>query len=118
MKSPKIYVRDSGLFHALLGVGDWHALTGHPKIGASWEGFALEQILAILNVREACFWGTHAGAELDLLTTVNGKRYGFEFKLSDAPGSSRSMHIAIESLGLEKLFVVIEHVHVEWHRVV
>jgi predicted AAA+ superfamily ATPase len=106
VKSPKIYVRDSGLFHALLGVGDWHALMGHPKAGASWEGFAIEQVLATLRVRDASFWGTHAGAELDLLVTVKGKRFGFEFKLSDAPGTTRSMHVAAESLGLEKLFVI------------
>lgn len=106
VKSPKIYVRDSGLFHALLGVSDWHALMGHPKAGASWEGFASEQVLAILRVRDASFWGTHAGAELDLLVTVKGKRFGFEFKLSDAPGTTRSMHVAAESLGLEKLFVI------------
>ena len=106
VKAPKIYVRDSGLFHALLGVGDWHALMGHPKAGASWEGFAIEQVLATLRVRDAWFWGTHAGAELDLLVTVKGKRFGFEFKLSDAPGTTRSMHVAAESLGLEKLFVI------------
>ena len=106
VKSPKVYVRDSGLLHALLGIGDWRTLMGHPKAGASWEGFALEQVLNVLRSRDAFFWGTHSGAELDLLVMVKGKRYGFEFKLSDAPGSSRSMHAAIETLGLEKLFVI------------
>jgi len=106
VKSPKIYVRDSGLFHALLGVSDWHSLRGHPKAGASWEGFAAEQVLAVLQVRDAYFWATHTGAELDLLVTVNGKRYGFEFKLSDAPGPTRSMHSAVETLELEKLWVI------------
>jgi predicted AAA+ superfamily ATPase len=106
VKSPKIYVRDSGLLHVLLGIEDWRTLMGHPKAGASWEGFALEQVLNVLDVSDAFFWGTHAGAELDLLVTVKGKRYGFEFKLSDAPGSSRSMHIAVETLRLEKLFVI------------
>lgn len=106
VKSPKIYVRDSGLLHTLLGIDSAHALMGHPKAGASWEGFALEQTLVHLGARNAFFWSTHAGAELDLLVTLGGKRFGFEFKLSDAPGTTRSMHTAIESLGLEKLFVI------------
>lgn len=106
VKSPKIYVRDSGLLHTLLGVDSAHALLGHPKAGASWEGFALEQTLIHFDTRNAFFWATHAGAELDLLVTLDGKRYGFEFKLSDAPGTTRSMHTAIETLDLEKLFVI------------
>ncbi len=106
VKSPKIYVRDSGLLHVLLGVDDEHDLLGHPKAGASWEGFALEQTLIHVGARNAFFWGTHAGAELDLLVTHGGKRYGFEFKLSDAPGTTRSMHTAIETLNLEALFVI------------
>jgi len=106
VKSPKIYVRDSGLLHTLLGIDSMHALMGHPKAGASWEGFALEQSLIHLGTSNAYFWGTHAGAELDLLVTIGGKRYGFEFKLSDAPGTTRSMHTAIETLGLENLFVI------------
>lgn len=106
VKSPKIYVRDSGLFHSLLGIDDWQALIGHPKAGASWEGFALEQTLAMLHTRAAYFWATHAGAELDLLVMLNGKRYGFEFKLSDAPGPTRSMHAAVTSLDLERLFIL------------
>jgi hypothetical protein len=106
VKSPKIYVRDSGLLHSLLGIDSVHTLMGHPKAGASWEGFALEQTLIHLGARNAFFWRTHAGAELDLLVTLDGKRYGFEFKLSDAPGTTRSVHAAIESLGLEHLFVI------------
>lgn len=106
VKSPKIFVRDSGLLHTLLGLDDQRTLFGHPKAGASWEGFALEQILTYTSSQNATFWATHAGAELDLLTTLGGKRYGFEFKLSDAPGTTRSMHAAIETLNLEKLFVV------------
>ncbi len=106
VKSPKIYVRDSGLLHVLLGLDDERALLGHPKAGASWEGFALEQILTLFGARNAFFWGTHAGAELDLLVSFGGKRFGFEFKLSDAPGTTRSMHVALETLGLERLFVV------------
>ena len=106
VKSPKIYIRDSGLFHSLLQINDQQALFGHPKIGASWEGFALEQIISIFGSKNAYFWGTHAGAELDLLLMINGKRHGFEFKFSDAPGTSRSMHIAIDNLQLEHLWII------------
>lgn len=106
LKSPKIYVRDAGLLHALLGLESYNELLGHPKLGASWEGFVSEQILSILGSRSAWFWGTHSGAELDLLITVRGKRYGFEFKHSDAPGISRSVRVALEDLSLEHLWVV------------
>lgn len=106
VKAPKIYIRDSGLFHSLLQVSTLGDLRGHPKIGASWEGFALEHIIRVFRTREAYFWATHAGAELDLMVTVAGKRHGFEFKYTDAPGRKRSMHIAIEDLGLEHLWVI------------
>ena len=78
-------------------------LQGHPKIGASWEGFALEHVINAFRSRDAYFWATHAGAELDLFLTIAGKRYGFEFKYSDAPGVTRSLHIAVEDLDLEQL---------------
>jgi predicted AAA+ superfamily ATPase len=81
-------------------------LQSHPKLGASWEGFALEQVIGALGTRDAYFWATHGGAELDLLVRVAGKHYGFEFKYVDAPGSSRSMHVAIQELRLEHLWVV------------
>jgi len=106
VKAPKIYIRDSGLFHSLLQVSTLANLQGHPKIGASWEGFALEHIIHVFRARDACFWATHAGAELDLMLTVAGKRHGFEFKYTDAPGRKRSMHIAIKDLGLEHLWVI------------
>ena len=106
VKAPKIYIRDSGIFHSLLRIATLPALQGHPKIGASWEGFALEQIIAMLPTRDAYFWATHAGAELDLMVRLGGKRYGFEFKYADAPGPRRSMHIAIKDLGLEHLWVI------------
>ena len=106
VKAPKIYIRDTGLFHSLLQVSTLAELQGHPKIGASWEGFALEHVLHALRTRGAYFWATHAGAELDLMVTVNGRRNGFEFKYADAPGRRRSMHIAIEDLGLEHLWIV------------
>jgi uncharacterized protein len=106
VKAPKIYLRDSGLLHTLLGLADATQLLGHPKLGASWEGFALEQLLAVLRTRDAYFWATHGGAELDLLVMVGGKRYGVEFKYADAPGTSRSMRVALEDLGLEHLWIV------------
>ena len=106
VRSPKVYVRDTGMLHALLGVPSLAALTGHPKVGASFEGFAIEQLCAALGVRDPCFWATHAGAELDLLLTRNGKRYGFEIKFTEAPRTTRSMRVAISDLGLERLFVV------------
>jgi len=106
VKAPKIYIRDSGLFHSLMQVSTLAELQGHPKIGASWEGFLLEHVIYALRTRDAYFWATHAGAELDLMVTIKGKRYGFEFKYADAPGRKKSMHIAIEDLGLEHLWVI------------
>lgn len=106
VKSPKIYVRDCGLLHALLELETFDTLSGHPKIGASFEGFVIEQILSILNTRNASFWATHGGGELDLLVSIAGKRYGFECKYSDAPGATRSMRTAIRDLQLEHLWVV------------
>jgi predicted AAA+ superfamily ATPase len=106
VKAPKIYVRDSGLLHQLLGLESFHALEGHPKLGASWEGFALEQVLGITGDQQAYFWATHSGAELDLLVHWRGRRWGFEFKYSDAPTMTKSMHIALEDLKLERIFTV------------
>jgi predicted AAA+ superfamily ATPase len=106
VKSPKIYLRDSGLLHALLGVPSFRALTGHPKLGASWEGFIVEQILEVVGARNAYFWATQSGAELDLLIIESGKRYGVEIKYGDAPGATKSMRIALSDLALQRLFVV------------
>ena len=106
VKSPRIYLRDSGLLHTLLGLPDARTLSGHPKIGASFEGFAIEQILAALDTQDAYFWRTHAGAELDLFIRHRGRRYGFEFKYADAPGPTRSMRVALEDLRLDHLWVV------------
>ena len=102
IKAPKIYVRDSGLLHALLGLETHDDLAGHPKRGASWEGFAIEQLAANLDTRDTYFWGTHAGAELDLMTIVRGKRHGFECKYADAPGTTRSMRIALDDPGVHR----------------
>jgi hypothetical protein len=106
VKSPKLYVRNSGLLHALLGIGSHDALLGHPKLGASWEGFALEQILWKLPRVDTWFWGTQGGAELDLFIQPGGKRVGFEFKVSDAPRMTKSLSIARDDLKLEELIVV------------
>ena len=106
IKAPKIYIQDSGLFHSLLQISTLADLSGHPKIGASWEGFALEHIIRVFQTGDAYFWATHAGAELDLMVMLAGKRHGFECKYSDAPGRKRSMHIAIKDLGLEHLWVI------------
>lgn len=106
VRRPKIYIRDSGLLHALLGIPDEASLLGHPKLGGSWEGFAMEQIISCLPHQECHFWATQAGAELDLLTTIGGRRIGFEFKVADAPKLSRSMVVAHQDLGLDHLFVV------------
>ncbi len=106
VKAPKIYIRDSGLLHTLLQLHSADDLLSHPKLGASWEGFAMEQILAAFGTREAYFWATHGGAELDLMLIVHGRRYGFEFKVADAPGTSRSMRTALADLGLEHLWIV------------
>jgi predicted AAA+ superfamily ATPase len=106
VRSPKIYVQDSGLLHALLDLETYDQLLGHPKSGASWEGYAIEQVLSLLRVRDAYFWATHQGAELDLMITRGGKRYGFEMKLSDAPTLTKSMKIALEDLNLVRIYVV------------
>jgi predicted AAA+ superfamily ATPase len=105
-KSPKLYVRDSGLLHALLSLESWSELSAHPKLGASWEGFALEQVLSLLPGVEAYFWGTHAGAELDLLLVHRGRRFGVEFKYGDAPGMTKSLHVALEDLALDRAWIL------------
>ena len=106
VKAPKIYLRDSGLLHELLGIADPAALSRHPKCGASWEGFALDQVLRVARPDEAYFWATHAGAELDLLMFKDGRRVGVAFKRSDAPQLTASMRVALDDLSLDTLYVV------------
>ena len=108
VKSPKVYLADSGLLHALLGIGSREDLEGHPKVGASWEGFGLQEVTARLGVRtgEMFFWGTYAGAELDLLVVRGTRRLGFEIKRTTAPTVTRSMHTAMETLRLDRLDVI------------
>jgi uncharacterized protein len=106
VKAPKLYVRDSGLLHALLGITSDRELFSHPKAGASWEGFAIETVLKLLRPDAAYFWATHTGAELDLLLLRGSARYGFEMKFQDAPRLSQSMRIALEDLQLNHLTVL------------
>lgn len=107
VKAPKVYIRDSGLLHGLLHLASIERLEEHPKLGASWEGFALEQVLQITGDRDAYFWATHSGAELDLMVLWHGQKIGFEFKFSDAPGVTKSMNIAMSDLKLDRLLVVV-----------
>lgn len=106
IKSPKVYVRDSGLLHALFNLGTLEAILAHPKAGASWEGFLLEEVLKAARPDEAYFWGTHQGAELDLLMLKGTRRVGVEFKRADAPTLTPSMRIAMTDLKLDALFVL------------
>jgi uncharacterized protein len=106
VKSPKVYLRDSGVLHELLGVDSFARLEGHPKLGASWEGFVIEEVLRVTGDRQAYFWGTHSGHELDLLVFVNGQRIGVEVKYGDAPALTKSMHVALQDLKLKHLLVV------------
>ena len=106
VKAPKIYIRDSGLAHQLLGIHDKAALLAHPKAGASWEGYALEQTLHVVQPDEAYFWATYAGAELDLLLFKSGRRLGVEIKRADAPTLTPSMRTAMQDLRLEQLAVL------------
>ncbi len=106
VRSPKVYIRDTGVLHALLGLRTFAALEGHPKLGASWEGFALEQAILAAGERNAYYWATQGGAELDLLLNIQGRRYGIEIKYSDAPKLGKSMAIAMSDLRLSRLYVV------------
>ena len=111
VKAPKVYLRDTGLLHALLGLPDDAALLGHPRVGASWEGFAIEQILRALGRSDAWFWAAHRGGELDLLVIERGRRIGFEVKFNEAPRVTATMHSVAETLALDHLFVVCPTPH-------
>lgn len=105
-KAPKVYLRDTGLLHSLLGIQSPTALLSHPKAGPSWEGFVIEQVLRLLRTRDAYYWAVHEGSELDLLVFHEGRRIGFEIKRSDLPGLTRSMTIARDDLELDALWVI------------
>lgn len=106
VKSPKVYVRDCGLLHQLLGIGTGDDLLVHPRAGASWEGFAIEEVLKAAEPDEAYFWSTYQGAELDLLLFGGGRRIGVEVKRADAPRLTPSMRIAMKDLRLDHLAVL------------
>lgn len=106
VKSPRIYLRDTGLLHCLLGLETYHDLLAHPKVGASWEGYVTEQVLQTVKPSQAYFWATHSGAELDLLLLHRGQRLGIEIKFSEAPKITRSMHIAVQDLDLHHLWII------------
>jgi uncharacterized protein len=106
VKAPKVYVRDSGLLHALLGIANHRDLELHPKVGASWEGYAVEEVLKSFRPDEAYYWATHNGAELDLLLFKDGRRIGIECKRADAPVLTPSMRIALTDLKLDRLYVL------------
>jgi uncharacterized protein len=106
VKSPKIYFRDSGLLHQLLGIRVAGDLLSHPKCGASWEGYVIEALLTCVQPDEAYFWATHAGAEIDLLLFKDGRRTGVEIKRADAPRLTHSMRTALTDLSLHRLLVI------------
>ncbi len=106
VKTPKIYFRDSGIFHALSGIRSPADLLTHPKLGASWEGFALEEILRAFRPEEAYFYAVYSSCELDLVMFLNGRKVGVEFKRADAPAMTRSMRTALADLDLDELWVV------------
>ena len=111
VKAPKVHFRDTGLLHALLGLPDDAALLGHPRVGASWEGFAIEQILRALGRSDAWFRGAHGGSELDLLVIHHGRRVGFEIKFNEVPRVTSAMRSVVETLALDHLFVVCPAPH-------
>jgi len=111
VKTPKVYIRDTGLLHYLLGIRTEQELLLHPRSGASWEGYVIEEVIKATLPDEAYFWGTHSGAELDLLLIKNGKRIGTECKRMDAPRLTPSMRSAFTDLGLSKLLVIYPGPH-------
>ena len=106
VKAPKLYIRDSGLFHALHTIATPLQLESHPKLGASWEGFAMEQAIRLTGVAHPHFWRTHTGAELDLVWQAHGALWGMEFKYQDAPGMTRSIRAVMRDLPLRHLWIV------------
>lgn len=106
VKAPRVFVRDTGLLHRLLGIGSRVELERHPKVGASWEGLVVEHLATRPDVADATFWSTHTGAEVDLRLQLGTKVIGVEVKRTDAPTTTKSMHSALTSLDLDHLYVV------------
>lgn len=106
VKSPKLYIRDAGIFHTLQSIDTESVLVNHPKIGASWEGFALEQSITVLGIKEPFFWRTHNGSEMDLLWFEKGKPWGIEIKYADAPSMSRGLYSVLEDVKPEHIWII------------
>jgi predicted AAA+ superfamily ATPase len=108
VKSPKIYIRDSGILHSLLQVKSYEELLKHQKLGSSWEGFALEEVITHhdLRAQDCYFWSTQNKAEIDLLVTINGKRIAYEFKFTDSPKITKSVRMAMNDLKLDKVYII------------
>ena len=106
VKAPKIYFYDTGILHALLGIHTMNDLLAHPKQGASWEGFVIEEVIRVMKPDDVYFWATHQGAEIDLVFSKGGRMYGVEIKRADAPTMTPSMRIALEDLKLKKIIVI------------
>lgn len=106
VKSPKIYFYDTGILHSLLGIQTKDDLSAHPKYGASWEGFVMDEVIRSVELHEVYFWATHQGAEIDLVFNKGGRMYGVEIKRVDAPTMTPSMRIALEDLKLERIAVI------------
>ena len=111
VKAPKVYLRDSGILHALLDIPSEAALHSHPNVGASWEGFVIEQVIRALRPVNVWFWAAHGGGEVDLLLNVHGRRIGFEVKFNEAPRIAKSMRNVVEALQLAHLFVICPTTH-------
>jgi predicted AAA+ superfamily ATPase len=111
VKAPKVFLRDSGLLHSLLEIADRRALLAHPRAGASFEGFAIEQVLRAVAPQQAFFWATYGGAELDLFFMHQGRRHGVEVKFSESPIPTRSMRTAVETLSLDHLWLIYPGQH-------
>jgi len=106
VKSPKVYLRDTGILHALLGIPSQAELEGHPKVGASWEGYAIEEVIKAVAPDECYFWSTHSGAEIDLLLIKDGRRIGVECKRMDAPKMTPSLRATASDLKIDHVYVV------------
>ena len=106
VKSPKFYIRDTGLLHALIGINTEQKLPRHPVCGASWEGFVIEEIIRSVEPHDVYYWATHQGAEIDLIFFKGGRMYGVEVKRQDAPTMTKSIHTALECLEIERIAVI------------
>ena len=106
VKSPKVFIRDSGMLHALLGITTFRELEGHPSLGASWEGLVLDELMVRIPADQLFFWSTHAGAEIDFVWHRGGRLVGIEAKWNDAPKITKSMHVALADLRLQTLYIV------------